>query len=71
MSEEEAQRSKSFVVAIYARVFHLLATIPPFSLLRMTIPWLTQRERSCVVVEVWVLGNLALALLAASIAYWQ
>ena len=69
MSGKEAENSRSFVVAVYARVFHLLAAITPFSLLRIAIPWLKQRDRSYVVVEVWVLGNLAVAFLATSIAY--
>lgn len=58
----------SFIVPMWAAIFHAFSVISLLWLLRHIFPWLRDKKRSYAVVEVWVVAHVALALFAALLA---
>lgn len=65
---KQSLSSKTFVVEFYARIFGVLRWLSLFSLLR-TVPWLRNPVRAWLIVEVWILGHTALAIVASVLSY--
>lgn len=65
---EKTRPSLSFIVGLWAWVFHVLSRLSLLGVLRRLVPWLADSRRSSAVVESWVLLHVGLAAAGAVVA---